>query len=357
MKTLLLPLTAVFLLSSPGVVWADPQPPRPTSTGKVLLLENENTMEGDAERVGDQYRIRRVVGETWVPAGRVLCLCASMEEAFAHVRARANLNDPDERLRLARWCRANCLRDQALAEVRAAVQLRPDHAPTRRLLTNLEQSAASRTTPAAAPRPATPEGPTPRVDLTADCLGLFATRVQPILMNTCAQCHTPTHPGAFKLVRAYEVSLENRKTLEQNLAAVLAQVNFNQPQASPLLTKAVSDHARVGRAPLRGRQVAAYRTLEDWVRLTMDNNPQIREQAAASAAAPRSDPDPHPDPVPAVPAAGAGTGPGAETEWGSGQTAPPARPAGPADPFDPEEFNRLAHPDKPNTQNPNPKSQ
>jgi hypothetical protein len=192
------------------------------------------------------------------------------------------------------------------------------------------------------------------VDLTAECLGLFATRVQPILMNTCAQCHTPVHPGAFKLVRAYEVNIENRKTLEQNLAAVLAQVNFNQPQASPLLTKAVSDHARVGRAPLRGRQVAAYHALEDWVRLTLDNNPQLREQAAAPAG-----PETHAKASRPGSAWGedaghtttpAGTPPASAAPGGTTGAPPAASPAGPSDPFDPEEFNRLAHPDKPRGQ-------
>jgi hypothetical protein len=186
-----------------------------------------------------------------------------------------------------------------------------------------------------------PESPAANVDLTADCLGMFARKVQPILMNTCAQCHTPNHPGAFKLERAYEVTLENRKTLGQNLAAVLAQVNFNQPQASPLLTKAVSDHGRVGQPPIRSRQVPAYRALEDWVQLTLDNNPQLRPPGAAPAG-------PEPAPSPAA---------RSETAWGEDAgraapaatpagAAPAATPAGPPDPFDPEEFNRLAHPEK-----------
>jgi hypothetical protein len=355
---ILLPLCAVLLLPPGGAVRAGPEPPRPVTTGKVLVLVNENTMEGDTERVGDQYRVRRVVGETWVPAERVLWLCGSMQEAFAYVRGRANLKDPDERLRLARWCRANGLRDQALAEVRAAVELRPNHAETRRLLAHLEQASVSR--PAAAtPHPAVAEGPPPNVDLTADCLGLFATKVQPILMNTCAQCHTPSHGGTFKLTRAYEVNLENRKTLQQNLAAVLAQVNFNQPQASPLLTKAVSDHGRVGLAPLRSRQATAYRTLEDWVRLTLDNNPHLREQMGTPAGpdvhppAPRTDSAWGEDAARAAPPAPSAPPPGTPLPPPTVQppaAAPAAPPARPADPFDPEEFNRQAHPDKPRGQ-------
>src|SRR5438067_2033375 len=92
--------------------------------GKVLVLENEETLTGDIEKVGELYHVRRLIGETTVPAERVLRLCASMEEACAFVRDRANLTDPDERLRLAAWCRLNGLHEQAVAEVKAAVDLR-----------------------------------------------------------------------------------------------------------------------------------------------------------------------------------------------------------------------------------------
>jgi hypothetical protein len=341
MKTHLLPLVcAAALLSGADT-------PGPALTGKVLVLDNENTLTGDVERLGDQYRVRRSLGETWLPAGRVLRLCADLEEAYAFVRGRANLNDADERLRLARWCRANGLTAHALAEAREAVALRPGHGESRRLLTLLEQSSAPRpATPA--PRTPAPEGPTLNVDLTADCLGTFVTRVQPILMNTCAHCHTQAHPGAFRLTRAYD-GLSNRKAVQQNLAVVLAQVSFTQPQLSPLLTRAVSDHAHVGQAPLRGRQVAAYHMLESWVHLTLDNNPQLREQLAA----------------PGSPAATDGSGHAAST-FGEEQLRPapmapgppppappkPAASANPAgvppapDPYDPEDFNRQARPDK-----------
>src|SRR5215510_2445544 len=100
----------------------------PPASGKVLVLDNDRTLEGEVERVGEQYRVRRSLGVTWVPAERVQRLCASKEDALAFLRRRANLADPDERLRLARWCHLQGLRDQALVEVKAAVELRPDHA-------------------------------------------------------------------------------------------------------------------------------------------------------------------------------------------------------------------------------------
>src|SRR4051812_40953973 len=73
-------------------------------SGKVLVLDNDRTIEGDIDRLDDQYRVRRTVGITWVPADRVLKLCKDKPEALAFLRQHANLQDPDERLRLARWC-------------------------------------------------------------------------------------------------------------------------------------------------------------------------------------------------------------------------------------------------------------
>src|SRR5438874_13492773 len=119
---LLAALAPVWLLLPAG------QPPAAPTTGKVLILDNERTLEGEIERVGEQYRIRRPVGELWVLAETTLRLCETREEAYAFLRARANLLDPDERLRLARWCQLQGLRRQALEEASAAVELRPSHA-------------------------------------------------------------------------------------------------------------------------------------------------------------------------------------------------------------------------------------
>ncbi len=361
MKTILFSLACAGALLVPGAGLlraTDGVRPVPGAmTGKVLVLGNGRTLEGDIERVGDQYRVRRLVGETWVPARAVQYLGRTMEEAHAFLQSRANLQDADERLRLAEWCRLHGLRAQALDEVRSAVRLRPDHAPSRRLLTYLEQAAQRPAAPGAdAPHPGGREadaGPVPEIDLTTDCLSLFTTRVQPILMNACAGCHAVGRGGTFKLTRAYGAGLEDRKAVQRNLAAVLAQVNLNQPPSSPLLTKAVSIHGPMTQAALRSRQVPPYRTLEEWVQRTLANNPQLRDRIP-------------PSPNPAAAEAKSPSPPGARpaNEWG--QDRGPATAAGPAvpeaprappgagqpppldtqDPVNPDVFNRQMHPER-----------
>jgi hypothetical protein len=366
MKTFVFVLVVLGFMGLSGGSPRAAEPPHSLQKGKVLLLNNEHTMEGDIERVGDSYRVGRRVGETWVPADQVLCLAASMPDVYAFLRSRANLRDADERLRLANWCRLNGLREQALAQVEAAAQLRPDHAETRRLLQHLRQTprtpAADKPATITAAKPAA--DPMPPVELTTDSLGLFATRVQPILMNTCANCHATGRGGAFRLTEVFDDGLGNRKAQEQNLAAVLRQINLNQPEASRLLTKAVSDHAHTGVPPLRDRKEPPYQTLEKWVKLTVTNNPHLRDTLPAPAAS-------------SMPRAAEGGSDSAvtQTQWGADAspgttpspaaksstpvpvsrsataTPPPTRDAGPPDPYDPEPFNRQAHPEtkKPDT--------
>jgi hypothetical protein len=331
-----------------AAVFTAPNAPSPAdmgpTRGKVLILENEQPLVGDIERVGDSYRVRRLIGETTVPADRVLRLCADMDEAFQFVRSRANLADADERLRLAEWCRLNGLHEQAVAEVKAAVQLRPDHVATRRLLSYLEESGPIKQTPAKESGDAA--NARVSIDLTEEALGQFATKVQPILMNACANCHANGRGGAFKLTHAYNSTVLNRKTLQQNLAAVLGEVNLIQPQNSLLLSKAVSVHGSQEQAPIKNRQAAAYHALEEWVWITLANNPQLRDEAVQKAAAK----------APAAsPFAEVKTPPGDKPRVAADDGAKPSAPAAkeapePADPYSPDDFNRQFHGDKSKSQ-------
>ncbi len=313
---------------------------RGPSHGKVLVLENDQTLAGDIERAGDLYRVRRLIGETTVPAERVLRLCADMEEAYAFLRSRANLADADEHLRLGEWCRLNGLHDQALAEVKAAVELRPDDAGSRRLLAYLQETRPSKLAPAKGRPDAAEEAPRIPVDLTEESLGQFATKVQPILMNACANCHGASHGGAFRLTRSYDSAVLNRKTLQQNLAAVLAEVNPEQPRSSPLLSKAVSVHGPLDQAPIKNRQSAAYRTLEDWVKATLADNPQLHDRPPAVAAPPVE--------VRPVGFAEQASPPARNADVPTAFAPPAAKePPEPADPYSPDAFNRQFHADPP----------
>src|SRR5262249_40943712 len=153
-----------------------------------------------------------------------------------YLSGRANLSDPDERMRLARWCQLHGLRKQGLAEAWAALALRPGDGEAWRLERILQRAVAAPTpTPAAASKP----GPAalalvPSVDLSTESMSRFATHVQPILMNACASCHANNRGGSFHLLRSYNAG-PNQRATQYNMAAVIAQVDKQRPVMSPLL--------------------------------------------------------------------------------------------------------------------------
>jgi len=345
----------------------------PPTSGHVLVLENGRTLQGDIEREGSQYRVRRSIGETWVPGDKVIRLCANLEEAYDFLRRQANLRDPDERMRLARWCQEHELRDQAMQEVAAAVELRPHNAEYHRLLQSMERAAADKKEDrgariedrqSAGSSHPDPRSSPPPVDLTAGAVSQFITKVQPVLMNTCAGCHGAAHAGPFQLEKVVDNGTVSRRATQHNLAHVLAQINTDNVSASPFLTKAVSIHGEglpSGQPPIKNREAAAYHRLEDWVKQTLENNPQLRERSASNYS---GEPGAEGRPATGGPPkqkktedAEAGSPlsqlPPVQkeaTEFAVTQPPPPknvAQPTMPTDPFDPIIFNRQAHPEKP----------
>src|SRR5262249_31611926 len=156
---------------------------------------------------GEDFRIRRAVGEVWVPGEKVLCLCADWKDTYAFLRCRANLSDADERVRLARWCQVHGLKQEALEEISAAVELEPNNREARSFQPRLSgpvaaPSAKSAPAPQASAPPPTQE--LPPVDLSSESLSVFNVRVQPILMNACARCHANNRGGEFRLMRAFQ---------------------------------------------------------------------------------------------------------------------------------------------------------
>src|SRR4051812_37939436 len=168
--------TLAWLLVGAGVAVAE----SPAKI-RVVVLDNENLVEGEVSKVAGGYQIRRAVGDMTLPAGRILAVVADRKKAFAVVAERANPRGADQRPRLARWCAANGLPDEALAEARTAVRMRPGFAAAERYAQTLEAMAkkAPPTDPAVVPAKAeTPARDTvtdvPAVDYNSESFPLFA---------------------------------------------------------------------------------------------------------------------------------------------------------------------------------------
>ncbi len=248
----------------------------------MLILDNESLIEGDIRRDGDHYVVRRGAGETVVPANRVIELVADRRQAYLTIRERCNRRDPDERMRLIRWCMENELRAEALAEAESLYQFRPDDTALRTLVEGLRAMRSNKVEPAPAPVVA------PKLsnqvleheplDYNRESFGMFAGKVQPILINLCARCHATGQGGPFTLVG---VNGGDRKATLRNLSATLKQLKKSDPAASPLLEKAVTAHGKSAHPPLRDRQAPAYENLEAWVRLAV-----VSDEAAPATPTP-----------------------------------------------------------------------
>lgn len=357
-----LPLLIMILNASLAVAGPPSKSQDEPASGKVLVLDNDRTLEGDIDKLGDQYRVRRSVGITWVPVERAARLCKDKVEALAFLRKRANLQDPDERLRLARWCHLQGLSSEALVEARVAVELKPDHAESQRLHRYLEQAvrvAAEKKKAPAAPEKTARRNDPPPITINSESLTQFAIRVQPILMNACAKCHAASgHESAFRLERSNGLGLANRRAIQVNLAAVLGQLQA-QLDRSPLLVKAVSAHGSTTEAPLSGRQAEALHILEDWARVTLANNPHLRDalrpppQMVVSPGPTKPAPEPSAREIepsrPSKKAPVREADPLPQAEPVSKVEEPPAseeEPENEADPYAPSLFNRQMHPDR-----------
>src|SRR5438093_982170 len=77
-KTALIVTLAGLVVGQTRIAATPPGPAR--TTGKVLILDNERAIEGDIALQGEQYCVRRGMGEITFPAAKALRLCADWDE-------------------------------------------------------------------------------------------------------------------------------------------------------------------------------------------------------------------------------------------------------------------------------------
>ena len=187
------------------------------------------------------------------------------------------------------------------------------------------------------------------MELNNECMGLFARRVQPILMNTCAGCHASGRAGDFKLTQVFGDAPITGRSSQQNLTAVLSQIKPDQPLTSPLLRMAASAHGGAEQPPLRNREAPAYKALEQWVQLTAAHATRavtpVSDVPSLKLEGPAKNFFESVEPMPAkeTPAAKKEASVKSKDEFAAAQ---PEKTTGPVDEFDPVIFNRQMHPEK-----------
>jgi hypothetical protein len=179
-------------------------------------------------------------------------------------------------LDLAQWCLRYGLLEQASEQVLTAMRVEPNHAGIDALLRQIRAAgdkgadAAGQTPPRAADT--LRAAPLDELDQLArsvpqPALAMFASRVQPLLINRCggSACHTGHRAGAFRLLEPPRGGTYFRRLTLRNLQTTLAQVNLEVPDESPLLATPQKAHGPTNVVVISGQSDQLYRQLREWI--------------------------------------------------------------------------------------------
>jgi hypothetical protein len=292
----------------------------------VLLFKGGRVIDGEVEETATHYVVYRSLGRVEVPRRQVEFVGNDLEDVYLHKAARIPGGDADQHLRLAEWCMLVGLHDHAIEHWEQVAELSGDPQKAQRMIESLErlrssaaQSAKNRSGARPPRAPSATLGvlstaPSPK-QLSQAQVSSFTVKVQPLLVRNCsnAGCHDSSHPGSFILQRS---TRPTPFTTQQNLRSVLALIDPQDPENSPLLVQALYPHGD-GQQSFRGFSIKdpAVATLVDWVMaLAAKAKPEplkgkSTSDAVASRDLPAAEPmatDPADDTVPAqAPAPGA----------------------------------------------------
>jgi len=293
---------------------APPSAPAPANPGSpspsVLLLTNGRTLVGQITEEKDRYVLRQNGGTIPIPRAQVERAFGSLPEVYRHKREQIPEGDPDERLKLGRWCLSHGLPGEAREEMQAVVALSPGSREAKAMLISIEAAAArpaqSRVDPSVVQTRAESVGGRPgRGNAGAGAggepgeinpgvlrnarreLGLngvpvifdlppalavpraeaFARAVHPVLQAACARCHNEQYEGNFQLVETKGKRGPSGDALRANLDATLQLVDRDDTARSELLALTLLPHGR-GPKPkpiFRGSNDPQFQILVKWV--------------------------------------------------------------------------------------------
>jgi len=305
-------------LAAPGLLWLatsvalgqDTPPPRAPSqapTYAALLLSNGKVVRGEIveDAAAGVYRLRDSGGPVPYPKSMVLKAAGSVEELYRYRVARLPVGDPDERIKLARWCLTEHLEAQAREQLLVVQTMCPDDAEVRRMLFSMNATAdrggtdpAVRQTSGEAPAALDPRVVT-RVHKRYNALpvifdlppaqavkraGEFTDHVQPVLLERCARCHNDRYEGTFQLVEIKNPrDRKNPDIARANLDATLRLVNPDDPSRSELLSAGLVPHGPSKNAIFSGPNDRQYNLLAIWTKSLRPSVPAAAARAPGEA--------------------------------------------------------------------------
>ncbi|MDR3637467.1 MAG: hypothetical protein P4L84_26925 [Isosphaeraceae bacterium] len=259
------------------------------SEDAVLLMSDGKVFRGKVSETAKGYLLKQKGNSLPLRRETVQGIFHTLDEAYRFQADHVPARDPDEQMKLARWCMTNNLTAEAKIHLKVVAALSPK-SPAKRMLEGIELAEA-RLTPkdteiqragAEVPREMNlgATKPARRIGLSAPPQifdlpqGLavrrandFAIYVQPVLQRTCAGCHNETYAGEFQLIQIRSKHDRTPEVFRMNLDATLRLVDPENPGKSELLSSSLRPH---GNGPRKrpiflGSNDPDYRVLSTWV--------------------------------------------------------------------------------------------
>ncbi len=281
----------------------------------VLLLSDGRVLQGKVSLDSKGYMLKQKGNALPVKRETVQGVFPTLQEAYEFLAERAPANDPDEQLKLARWCLTNQLKEHAKFHLEQVVALSPKYSPAKQMLEAIsffEERAAlrdpdvSRTAavvPADAPgelklearelqgRPKLERyasgGPLRIFDLPPALATKraeeFANYVQPVLQSRCAGCHNEKYTGEFQLIQFKNKRDHSAAAYRFNLDATLRLIDLENPSKSELLSSGLRPHGKGSnkRPIFLGSNDQQYQVLLTWVERLKGKGARVGAPAAA----------------------------------------------------------------------------
>ena len=108
----------------------------------VVLLTDGRILHGQVTQEGDDVFIKQRGGQIKKKKDQIEGLFHSLDEIYTYRKSQIPELDPDEHLKLARWCLSQKLTEAAKVEVQTVLKVSPRSAEARAMLVSLESEAA-----------------------------------------------------------------------------------------------------------------------------------------------------------------------------------------------------------------------
>lgn len=260
---------------------------------KMIVLTTGKVIIGRMTPRVDGYDVLLDGGRIFVASEQIRFEAKDIEDAYVKMRETLPERTPEQHIELARWCITNQLEHRAQRELLDALHLDPNRTDAKRMLQALTAKGkvpeAGTTGSGLTEFPSTSVSTQPSREtrslggFSRSVAQTFVRDVQPILANKCgnAACHGNS-TSSFQLQ-----SLRRGATpmvSEQNLAAVLKQIDLSSPAQSPILAVGQGAHGGSNIPLFRGRAGGVQqKILRDWVlSVAVDSNPDLPAQMAAA---------------------------------------------------------------------------